>query len=91
MSVYEVEIEDDDFDEEPLSNRLIDRVVPEEVDWIGLVRSHPIPALAVAALAGFFIGRIHGERLLEAATDIADRRMRETADRLASAAEEALD
>jgi hypothetical protein len=93
VSVREVE----DFDEgesledASFSNRLIDQVLPEELDWVELVRTYPIPALAVAAIAGFFIGRIHGERLIEAASDIADRRVRETADRLASAAEGALD
>lgn len=83
--------EDESFDEEPFANRLIDQVVPDELDWIELVRSYPIPALAVAALAGFFIGRTHGERLLEAAAEIADRRLQETADRVASAAGGALD
>lgn len=87
----EISDEDEALDEEPFANRLIDQIVPEELDWIGLVRSYPIPAIAVAAMAGFFVGRVHGARLLEAASEIADRRMQETADRFASAAEEALD
>ena len=73
------------------SSRLIDQVMPAELDWVELVRSYPLSSLAVAAAAGFYIGRVHGERLIEAVTDLTDRRMKETADRLASAAEEAFD
>ncbi|HVS15593.1 MAG TPA: hypothetical protein VMV46_16835 [Thermoanaerobaculia bacterium] len=75
------------LDDEPFSNRLLDQVVPEELDWIGLVRRYPLAALAVAAAAGFYVGRVHGDRLIEAAADVADRRMKETADRLVAAAQ----
>ncbi|MCB1032386.1 MAG: hypothetical protein KDD47_00955 [Acidobacteria bacterium] len=36
-----------------------------EVDWRGAVRRHPLPALALAALGGFFLGRRYGLQLLE--------------------------
>lgn len=83
--------EEEGAQEPPLSHRLIDQVVPEELDWVELVRTYPLAALAVAAGIGFYLGRVHGERLLETVTEQADRRMSETADRLASAAESVLD
>lgn len=82
--------DEDDRGGAPLTNRLIDQVMPEELDWVELVRAYPIPALAVAAAAGFYLGRVHGERLVDAAREITDRRLRETADRFTAAAEEAL-
>ena len=30
--------------------------MPPEFDWRGVVRRHPIPALAVAAAAGYWVG-----------------------------------
>lgn len=39
----------------PKVDELVDEIMPEEVDWQRLVRSYPIPALLLAAGAGFFL------------------------------------
>lgn len=63
------------------SERVIDEAVgeilPGDVDWQHLVRSYPVPALAVAAAAGFWIGSRHGSAVLAAASTFATDRARE--------------
>jgi hypothetical protein len=39
-----------------MADELLDDLMPPEFDWRGVVRRHPIPALAVAAAAGYWIG-----------------------------------
>lgn len=50
---------DDDAD-----GGLLHNILPENFDWQELVRAHPIPAVALAALGGFALGRIKGEWVL---------------------------
>jgi len=47
---------------------LLDEILPEGLDWERLVRTYPIPAVLLAAVGGFFIGRRHGPALLAAAS-----------------------
>lgn len=47
---------------------LLDEVLPESLDWERLVRTYPIPAVLIAAIGGFFIGRRHGPAILAAAS-----------------------
>jgi hypothetical protein len=82
---------EDVHDDASFASRLLDQVVPEELDWVGLVRRYPLTSLAVAAVAGFWVGRVHGERLIQSAADLADQRMKETADRLMAAAHAEVD
>ena len=56
-----------------LADELIDDLLPEDLDWRGLVRSYPIPALVVSGLGGFFLGRRHGAAILEAFSSFAAR------------------
>lgn len=43
--------------EASLADELLDDLMPPELDWRGVVRRHPLPALLVAAAAGFWFGR----------------------------------
>ena len=45
---------------------ILDELLPEELEWERLVRSYPVPALALAAVGGFFIGLRHGPEILTA-------------------------
>ncbi|HET9229557.1 MAG TPA: hypothetical protein VFR31_22945 [Thermoanaerobaculia bacterium] len=45
---------------------ILDELLPEELEWERLVRSYPVPALALAAVGGFFIGLRHGPEILAA-------------------------
>lgn len=50
-----------------LADELLDDLMPPEIDWRGVVRRHPIPALLVAAAAGYWLGHSRKSRaLLEA-------------------------
>ena len=50
---------------------LVDEVMPESFDWERLVTRYPIPALAVAAIGGFVLGRTRGTTILNALSDFA--------------------
>jgi hypothetical protein len=50
---------------------LFDELLPEKLDWEGIVREYPLPAVAVAALGGFLLGRSHGPAILAAISSFA--------------------
>jgi hypothetical protein len=54
---------------------LLDEVLPEELDWERLVRTYPLPALALAALGGFVLGLRHGPEILSAVSNYAASEM----------------
>jgi hypothetical protein len=56
---------------ESIVDELIDDLVPEGLDWERLVVTYPIPALLIAAVGGFFLGRRHGREILAAASSFA--------------------
>lgn len=43
---------------------LLDRVIPDEIDWRGLVRRHPLLAVGAAAGLGFLLGRARGAAII---------------------------
>lgn len=45
------------------ANRIVDEIVPDEVDWTDLVVRYPKTSLAVAALGGFLLGRSRGKEI----------------------------
>ena len=45
---------------------ILDELLPEELEWERLVRTYPVPALALAAIGGFFIGLRHGPEIVAA-------------------------
>ncbi|HEY8021502.1 MAG TPA: hypothetical protein VIH93_10390 [Thermoanaerobaculia bacterium] len=50
---------------------LVDELMPEGFDWERLVRQYPIPALLLAAIGGFFLGRQRGPAILGALSGFA--------------------
>lgn len=56
-----------------LADELIDELLPESLEWRRLVRRYPMPALAVAAAFGFFVGKNHGSAIVAAVGAFAGR------------------
>jgi hypothetical protein len=56
---------------ETVVHDFLDQVLPEDLDWEDLVRSYPVPALAVAALGGFLVGRAYGPAIVGAVSSFA--------------------
>jgi hypothetical protein len=50
---------------------LVDELMPEGFDWERLVREYPIPALLLAGIGGFFLGRQRGPQILMALSGFA--------------------
>ena len=50
----------------PKVDELVDEIMPEDVDWQRLVRDYPIPALLLAAGAGFYLGMRRGPMVVGA-------------------------
>lgn len=59
--------------ERTMSERLIDDLVPEGVDWERLVRSYPLPSLALAAVGGLLLGRSRGSAVVAALAAFASK------------------
>lgn len=51
---------------EDKAHDVVDEVLPEEFDWERLVIDYPVPALALAAVGGFLLGRHRGMTVLTA-------------------------
>jgi len=43
---------------------LLDKVIPDEIDWRDLVRRHPFVTVGAAATVGFFLGRSKGAAIV---------------------------
>lgn len=46
------------------ADSLLDKVIPEEIDWRHLVRRHPMVSIGVAAGLGFLLGRSKGAAIV---------------------------
>lgn len=51
------------------ADRMIDDLLPEEIDWRNMVRSYPMPVLTLAAVGGFFLARNKGMDLVSALSE----------------------
>lgn len=60
------------------TERLLDQVMPEELEWEDKVLSYPLAAVTVAIGLGFVLGRSHGARLTSAASSFAANRVADT-------------
>jgi hypothetical protein len=60
---------------EDFLEEILDELLPEGLNWMDMVRRYPIPAVLLAAVGGFFIGRSHGPSLLSAASSYAASEM----------------
>jgi len=47
-------------------DEMVNELLPEDLDWQRLVRTYPLPALALAAAGGFLLGMRHGPGVLGA-------------------------
>jgi hypothetical protein len=56
---------------ESIVDEIIDEIVPEGLDWERMVVRYPIPALVLAAIGGFLLGRRHGSEILSAVSGYA--------------------
>lgn len=45
---------------------ILDELLPEQLEWERLVRAYPLPAVALAAIGGFYLGLRHGPEILTA-------------------------
>ena len=45
---------------------ILDELLPEELEWERLVRTYPVPAVALAAIGGFVVALRHGPEILSA-------------------------
>lgn len=45
---------------------ILDELLPQELEWERLVRSYPVPAVALAVIGGFYLGLRHGPEILSA-------------------------
>ncbi len=54
-----------------LADDLLDELLPEELDWQGLVRSYPKTSLVVAGLGGYYVGHTRGRAILDALASLA--------------------
>lgn len=61
-------------------DELLDSLVPEGWDWATVVREYPIPALAVAAVGGFIIGRWRGTEIVETVSELANNKVNQVLD-----------
>jgi hypothetical protein len=57
------------------AGRLLDDLLPEDLEWESLVRTYPITALLVAGVAGYLLGWRSGAPILEAVGETATRRV----------------
>lgn len=64
------------------SDEFVNELLPEELDWASWVRENPWPALALSALGGFLIGRLHGDQIVEGASEMLNDKVQETVERV---------
>ncbi len=61
--------------ERSFEQKIVDDLLPEEMDWEEVVRSYPLCSLALVALGGFFIGRRSGRAIVSAFSESAVERV----------------
>lgn len=54
-----------------VEQRLVDGLLPEEMDWEGVVRTYPLTSVTLAAVAGFLVGSRRGRAIITAVTESA--------------------
>lgn len=62
-------LEEDELGAPPrpgLADELLDQLIPDSVDWRRLVRDHPWPAVGLAAVGGYVLGRTRGRAVIAA-------------------------
>lgn len=57
------------------ADRLVDELVPGDLDWRAMVRRYPIPSLLLAAGGGFLLGRRRGTGVFTALSAFAAKQL----------------
>lgn len=70
------------FERQSMADEVLNEILPEGLDWERLVRSYPIPAVLLAAVGGFLIGRSHGPAILAALSTYVGSEMSKNVTRL---------
>ncbi len=60
---------------EELAGDFLDELMPENLDWLRLVRAFPKTALVLAAAGGYLLGRTRGREILTALSLFAAQRV----------------
>ena len=66
---------DFEIDDPSLADELLDDLIPPDINWRRLVRNHPWPALVLAGLGGYLLGRSQGRALVGALAGLAVARV----------------
>lgn len=66
---------DFELDDPSLADELLDDLIPPEINWRRLVRNHPWPALLLAGLGGYLLGRSQGRALVGSLAGLAVARV----------------
>ena len=61
-----------------LADEIIDELVPAEVDWKAVVTSYPKLSVSLVAVAGFWLGRTHGRKIVSGITGLAAETVNES-------------
>ena len=59
------------------ADRVVDELLPDELDWSDLVVRYPKISLTVAAVGGYLLGRSRGPEILESLASFATDRVAE--------------
>lgn len=62
---------------ESAAHDVVDEVMPEDFEWERLVRRYPVPALLLAGVGGFWLGRSRGRAILAAVAAFAAEQVSE--------------
>jgi hypothetical protein len=57
-----------DTTSQPLADRVLDELLPEELEWRRLISKYPWPVLAAAAAFGYFLGSRHSQAVTTVVT-----------------------
>jgi len=58
-------------DDRSTEDDFLDELVPEDLDWRPLVRRYPVPALILAAVGGYVLGRGRGTEIIAGVSEFA--------------------
>ncbi len=67
---------------EPTAHDVVDELMPESFEWERLVRTYPVPALLLAAVGGFILGRSRGRLVVGALGSFAAARVTDEVNRV---------
>lgn len=65
-----------------IEDQWVDRVMPDDFDWVSVVQEHPMLSLSVAAVGGFLLGRWQGQEIVDALSDLAAAKVSTTVNRV---------